>query len=103
MKKIGRLFRNLWKWWFDDDYKLQLIEARRTKRRFTKAKKLADKKSAADGRTYYVILGHKNRYEVLSGYDVQQLKRQGTFRRNMTIRDLLEASTYIATQNKKKS
>jgi len=90
-------FRKVWKWWFDDDYHLELIREKRKAIRFKRAKKLADKKHEADAKTYYVILGPGDRYFVYNSNEMLVAKKRGIFKQSMTIHDIYSAASYIAT------
>lgn len=100
MKKLKVVFRNLWRWWFDDTYHLELIRQKKIKRRFKRAIKIAHAKHKADNRTYYVILGPKDQYYVYNSFEIMQAKKRRIFRNDMTIHDVYTAASYVVSMNK---
>jgi len=99
MKKLKIAFTNLWRWWFDDTYSLEIIRQKKIKRRFDKAKKIANAKHKADARTYYVILGPKDQYYVYNSFEIMQAKKRGIFKQKMTIHDVYTAASYVVSSN----
>ena len=97
--KLKTVFRNLWRWWFDDTYSLEMIRQKKIKRRFDRAKKIAIAKHLADNRTYYVILGPKDQYYVYNSFEIMQAKKRGIFKQKMTIHDVLTAASYVVSDN----
>jgi hypothetical protein len=97
--KLRNIFRNLYRYWFDDTYQLDMIQQRKIAKRFRRAKKIAGAKHKADGRTYYVILGPKDRYYVYNSLEMMQAKKRGIFKQKMTIHDIYSAASFIASSN----
>lgn len=99
MKRVGIILRRWYLWWFDDSYRLEIMQARSVQRRFKKAKILADERHKMDGRTYYVILGGNNKYYVYNSFQIKDAQKNGLFWKAMTIMDIYTAASYIATGN----
>jgi hypothetical protein len=100
MRNLEKIFRNFWRWWFDDTYRLDMVRQKKIARRFQKAKKIAHAKHSADARTYYVILGPKDQYYIYNSFEIMQAKKRGIFKQKMTIHDVYTAASYVVSGSK---
>lgn len=67
----------------------------REEKALKKAKKIADKRAAMDGRRYYVLPDHNGDLMVLNSREIDRLKRFDIMSKKVTILDLLKESLYF--------
>lgn len=96
IKYLKRNFLAFWAGW-----QMRLAQHRKYKqlkrkeKALGKAKKLADRRAAMDGRRHYVLPDWNGHYMVLNMREIKALKRAGIMSKQVTIHDLLNEAEYF--------
>jgi len=103
-KELYKEIKGNWKDYCDDWRKLRAVRkerraTRRFKRRVDQAKKTADLKHKADGKTYYVLLDVFDNPIAVNSLEIKAMKNNHMLPKDFDIKDLLESAQYITKRN----